>query len=170
MGTFGRPHGIRGLVRVASHTADPTALTSYGPLRTADGRRFLLEWRGGGIASVAEIVGETSVPILDRETAGRLANRELFIEREQLPAPPADEYYLADLVGLAAFDETGAELGRVAAVHDFGAGASLEVARAGAAPLLLPFTRAAVPAVDIAGGRITVAPPAEVDVDGEAAA
>jgi 16S rRNA processing protein RimM len=84
------------------------------------------------------------------------------VERERLPEPDEDEYYLADLVGLAAVGADGAPLGRVCAVHDYGAGASLEIARDAAPPLLVPFTRACVPEVDIPGGRVTVAPPEDV--------
>ncbi len=91
-------------------------------------------------------------------------NTRLHVDRDRLPPPAEDEFYLADLVGLTALGPDGAELGQVGAVHDYGAGTSLEIGA-----LLIPFTRACVPVVDIAAGRITVAPPAEVLVAEDAA-
>ncbi|MDE2006427.1 MAG: 16S rRNA processing protein RimM [Rhodospirillales bacterium] len=167
LGVIGRPHGVRGLVHVTSYTDPPEALAEYGWLDASDGTRLALAWRGEGLAELRRADGSPGGSrIADREAAARLVNLRLSVPRERLSAPDADEFYLADLVGLAATDASGAALGQVAAVHDYGAGASLEIARAGAAPLLVPFTRAAVPEVDIAGGRIRVAPP--VAVDGEA--
>ena len=99
----------------------------------------------------------------DREAAAALVNASLLVPRDRLPAPEADEYYLADLLGLDARDAAGTALGRIAAVHDYGAGASLEVHRDGAAPLLVPFTRAAVPDVDLAAGVVVLAPPSVIE-------
>ena len=79
-----------------------------------------------------------------------------------MAAPDADNFYLSDLVGLAAVTEQGAALGRVVQVHDYGAGASLEIAGQGA-PLLVPFTKVAVPRVDVSNGRVVIVPPVEVD-------
>ena len=169
LGVIGRPHGVRGLVRVHSHTADPADLAAYGPLCDEKGRRFVLAWRGEGIAEIAEISAGTPIPIADRDAAERLTNVRLYIERDRLPPPAADEFYVADLVGLEAVGEAGV-LGRVATVHEYGAGASLEIERPDAPPLLVPFTRACVPEVDIANGRLTVLPPHAVEVQGEAAA
>ncbi len=162
LGVIGRPHGVRGLVHVRSYTADPADLASYGPLRDAKGREFRLRWQSEGVARIGEIVAGKPVWVADREAAGALVNTQLFIERDRLPAPAEDEFYLTDLVGLAAFRPDGAELGRIAAVHDYGAGASLEIGA-----LLIPFTRAAVPEVDIAAGRVVVMTPE--DIAGEAA-
>ncbi len=165
LGVIGRPHGVRGLVHVHSHTADPADLTAYGNLSDAQGRRFVLRWRGEGIAEVSEIVAGREVRITDRDMAARLTRTELFIDRDRLPPADEEEFYLADLVGLEAVDTGGAVLGTVTLVHDYGAGASLEIAPSenmGAGhPLIVPFTRAAVPVVDIAAGRVVVDPPAE---------
>jgi len=159
LGSIGRPHGVRGLVRVTSHTADPADLTAYGPLSDAKGRRFVLRWRAEGLAQVAEVVNGVEVPVADRTAAEKLTNTQLFIARTQLPAPEEDdEYYLADLIGLAAFDEAGRQVGKVSAVHDYGAGSSLELD----AGLIVPFTRVCVPTVDLSAGRIVVVPPEEV--------
>jgi 16S rRNA processing protein RimM len=166
LGVIGRAHGVRGLVRVTSHTADPADLTAYGPLTDAKGRRFLLRWRGQGVAEVSELVGETVVKASDRTAAERLTNTELYIGRSQLPAAADDEFYLADLIGLTAIAPDGTRLGRVAVVHDYGAGTSLEIEAETAAPFIVPFTRDCVPEVDVAGGRIVIVLPDTVDVPG----
>ena len=117
-------------------------------------------WRGVG-AGVAELRNTEGQAPADRNAAEKLVNTRLYIARDRLPPPAADEFYLSDLVGLVASAPEGVALGRVAAVHDYGAGASLEIAGDGA-PLLVPFTRACVPEVDIGAGRVVVAPPVEV--------
>ncbi len=160
MGVVGRPHGVRGLVHVQSFTAEPAALADYAPLHDDKGRRWSLAWRGDG---VAELRDEQGRALPDRAAAERLTNLRLYVDRSQLPPPGEEEFYLADLVGLEAHDTEGRPLGRVVQVHDYGAGASLELARDGAPLLIVPFTRAAVPEVDVAAGRLIVAPPAEVD-------
>jgi len=159
LAVLGRPHGVRGLVRVTSYAEE---LTAYGPLTDDKGRRFVLRPRGEGVAEIAELVGGAEAKVTDRTTAEKLTNLRLYVERAQLPEPDDNEFYLADLVGLAARDGDGKPLGTVVAVHDYGAGASLEIAGADAPPLLVPFTRASVPVVDIAAGRIVVDPPEEV--------
>ena len=160
MGVVGRPHGVRGLVHVQSFTAEPTALAQYAPLHDDAGRRWSLAWRSEG---VAELRDEQGRALPDRTAAELLTNLPLYVDRTQLPPPGEEEFYLADLVGLEAHDAEGQSLGRVAQVHDYGAGTSLELARDGAPPLIVPFTRAAVPQVDLAGGRLVVAPPREMD-------
>ena len=123
------------------------------------GRRFTLRWQSEGIARLAERIGEREVPLADRTAAEALTNTRLFVPRSALPAAEADEYYLADLIGLRAEDQDGRVIGRVAVVHDYGAGTSLEITLDGGAPaLILPFTARAVPVVDVPGGRIVVDP------------
>jgi 16S rRNA processing protein RimM len=161
LGVIGRPHGVRGLAHVHSYTADPSDLAAYGDLTDEGGRGFRLRWVGDGIAEISTRDGAAWRVVEDRGQVERLTNRHLYISRAAMPAPPEDEFYLADLVGLTAFAGE-APVGRVAVVHDYGAGASLEIARDGAAPLLVPFTRAAVPVVDIAAGRVVVCPPEDV--------
>ncbi len=156
LGVIGRPHGVRGLVRVTSHTANPADLTAYGPLSDDKGRRFVLRWRGEGVAEVEAQVDGAAVKIADRNAAEKLTNTRLYIDRAQLPEPDPEEFYFADLLGLTAEDEAGAVLGKVVTVHDYGAGPSLEIQRDGAAPVLLPFTRVCVPEVDLAAGRLLV--------------
>ncbi len=166
LGVIGRAHGVRGLVRVTSHTADPADLTSYGPLTDAKGRRFLLRWRGEGIAEVSELLDGGAVKVTDRTVAEGLTNTRLFVDRAQLPpVEDGDEFYLSDLIGLPAFSPDGAKLGRVAIVHDYGAGVSLEIERPVGPVLIVPFTKACVPEVDIASGRVTIVLPEVLDAD-----
>lgn len=166
MGVVGRAHGVRGLVRVHSYTADPADLSAYGALRDEAGRPWSLAWRGDGVAALQGPDG----PVADRTAAERLVNMQLFIARAQLPEPDEDEFYLHDLIGLRAEGPDGGVLGPVSQVHDYGAGVSIEVARQPA--LIVPFTRACVPVVDLAGGRIVVVPPTEIAAEfaGEAPA
>ncbi len=158
LGVLGRPHGVRGLMHVLSFADPPENLAAYGPLCDERGAWFSLRLTGGGLAEVARIEAGRRVLLTGRAEAERLVNTKLFLPRERLPAPEPDEFYLADLVGLEACDAAGGALGRVRAVHDYGAGASLEIGA-----LLVPFTRAAVPEIDLAAGRVTVVPPAELD-------
>ncbi len=163
LGVIGRAHGVRGLVKVTSHTTEPADLTAYGPLSDAEGRVYALCWKADGIAEVSRIVDGVAVKVTDRSQAEKLTNTKLFIDRSALPAAEDDEYYLADLIGLTAVDPAGRVLGTVSVVHDYGAGASFEIVGTGA-PLLVPFTAACVPNVDVAGGRLVVVLPDEVVV------
>ncbi|MGH7067538.1 MAG: ribosome maturation factor RimM [Acetobacteraceae bacterium] len=159
LATIGRPYGIAGLVHITCYAADPDALACHAPLEDEAGHHFHLSWVKPGIARLSTVSLGQEDPIRDRATAARLVNQKLFISRSSLPTTGPDEFYLADLIGLAAFDPVGASLGRVSAVHDYGAGASLEIGS-----LMIPFTRASVPEVDLAGGRIIVAALPEVEV------
>lgn len=155
---IGAAHGIRGEVRLRSFTEDPMAVTAYGPLESEDGTRtFTIEaLRPAKDHFVARLEG-----IRDRDAAGRLSGLKLYVPRGRLPpVEDKDTYYHADLVGLDAVAPDGAPLGTVTAIHNFGAGDIVEVApQGGGEPLLVPFTDATVPSVDIAAGRIVVVPP-----------
>src|SRR3954470_22700586 len=154
---IGAAHGVRGEVKFWSFTADPAAVAGYGPFETADGRLVEIDTlRPANEFFVARLKG-----VADRDAAERLRNVELFVPRERLPdTAAADEFYHADLIGLAVVDAAGGPLGTVTAVHNFGAGDLIEVrAAAGRDTVVLPFTENVVPLVDIAGGRIVVAPP-----------
>ncbi|MGB6653844.1 MAG: ribosome maturation factor RimM, partial [Xanthobacteraceae bacterium] len=145
LGQIGAAHGVRGEVRLRSFTADPAAIVGYGPLQTEDGRVIEIEsLRPAKDHFVATLAG-----ITDRNAAERLANTKLYVPRERLPAPDEpDEYYHADLIGLAVVDRAGKPLGTVVAVHNFGAGDLIEVRQAGAEPTqLLPFDALTVPDV-----------------------
>jgi 16S rRNA processing protein RimM len=167
LGVIGRAHGVRGLVKVTSHTADPADLTAYGPLSDAEGRVYALRWQADGIAEVSRVVDGAAVKVTDRAQAEKLTNTRLFVDRSALPPADDDEYYLTDLIGLTAVDLSGSALGTVSVVHDYGAGASFEIVGPGA-PLLVPFTAACVPAIDLAAGTLLVVMPDEVVVPAEA--
>ena len=156
---IGAAHGIRGEVRVKAFTADPADIASYGPLEAVDGRRFEVS----GLRPAAGPVGDMLVVrfkgIADRNAAEALNGLELTIPRDRLPPAGDDEYYHADLIGLAAVTVDGAPLGTVIGVQNYGAGDILEVAPRRGETLLVPFTRAIVPTVDIAAGTLTVDPP-----------
>ena len=94
------------------------------------------------------------------------ANVRLYLERAKLPQPADDEFYHADLIGLAAVTPQGDTLGRIIAVHNFGAGDIIEIAPAnGGETRLLPFTNAVVPTVDLLGKRATIVLPDEIEGD-----
>jgi 16S rRNA processing protein RimM len=163
---IGGAHGIRGEVKLKSFTADPMAVKDYGPLASEDGSVHVeIETvRPAKGHLVARLRG-----IIDRNAAERLTNLKLFIPRDRLPPPAADEFYHADLIGLAAEAADGTKVGTVVAVHDFGAGDIIELQpEAGGTTLMVPFTDIFVPRIDIAGGRIIVAPPPDAPAKGDA--
>lgn len=154
---IGAAHGIAGEVRLRAFTEDPLAVTQFGPLQGEDGREITLAAvRPGKDCLIARVAG-----VGDRTAAERLRNARLYVARDRLPAIAEPEtWYHADLIGLAAVGTDGAAIGRVVAVQNFGAGDLLEIAPAAGGPtLLLPFTDAVVPEVDVRGGRIVVYPP-----------
>ena len=164
---IGAAHGVRGAVKLWTFTEDPLAVKTYGPLVTKDGARSF------EIATAREAKGRlvaTLKGIATREDAERLNGIELYIAREKLPATDESEYYHADLIGLAAVDAAHEPLGRIVAIHNFGAGDIIEIAPPSGTTLLLPFTHAVVPSVDLKGGRVVVEVPAEIEGDTPSAA
>ena len=161
LGAIAGAHGVRGLVKIKSFPQDPANLTAYGPLADESGRRrfeIALTGQAKGLL-VARIAG-----VEDRDAAQALRGVRLTIARAALPEPEdAEEFYQADLIGLAAEDPAGRPLGTVAAVENYGAGDFLEIARAQGAPLLVPLTKAAVPLIDLEGGRVVIDPPEEIE-------
>lgn len=166
VGVIGGAFGVTGEVRLKSFCAEPTAIADYGPLFTKDGSRsFVLKLTrpvSGGFG--ARLSG-----VKTKEEADALRGTELFVDRARLPKLPDDEFYHSDLIGLAALDTGGVALGRIIAVHNHGAGDILEISGAELiaaghkSPLMLPFTLAAVPTVDLAAGRIIVDLPEGLD-------
>ena len=164
---IGAAHGVRGAVKLWTFTEDPFAVKRYGPLSTMDNTRQF------EIASVREAKGHLVAQfkgVTTRDEAERLNGLELYVPRGRLPATDADEYYHADLIGLAAVTTADQPLGRVVAIHNFGAGDILEIAPPQGATMLLPFTNAVVPTVDITGGRVLIELPGEVEGDDPEAA
>ena len=167
VGKFGAPHGVRGELRLKSYTGTPLDIARYRPLADGGGRVFALK-------SARPLKDDMLVVRVDgvdtRDAAAALTNVDLYVARQDLPAPDADEFYHADLVGLAARLTDGTPLGRVAALQDFGGGAILEIEPLdGGDTQFYPFTTAVVPTIDIAGGFVEITPPVEIDGDDPAA-
>ena len=157
VGAIGGSFGVQGEVRLKSFCADPQAIADYTPLYTEDGRAFAQLILTGQLKNgfTARIDG-----VVTKEDADALRNVSLYAERALMPSLPDDEYYYADLIGLTVVDTGGATLGTVKNVMDHGAGDLLEVTVPGQAEtILLPFTQAAVPTVDLTAKRIVADPP-----------
>jgi 16S rRNA processing protein RimM len=157
LGRIAGAHGIRGEVVIHAYTQAPENIGAYGPLSDADGTRMFT------VAS-ARVTQKGVVARLedvnDRNAAEALKGVELYVDRERLPATDGDEFYHADLVGLAAVDRSGETLGTIVAVHNFGAGDLLEIRLAATGKTeLIAFADPVVPEVDIAAGRVVVVMP-----------
>jgi 16S rRNA processing protein RimM len=152
--------GVKGEVRITSYTAEPVALLDYKALLREDGSPALTltagrAAKGGVVARVKEVA--------TREEAEALRGLKLHVPRAALPEPDEDEFYIADLVGMDVVSLEGDLLGTVRSVRDFGAGDLLEVAPPGGESWWLPFTRDAVPEVQMDAGRIVAVRPDEVE-------
>jgi 16S rRNA processing protein RimM len=157
LGAIAGAFGVRGEVRLKSFCAEPAAIAGYGPLETEDGRRRFVVTITRPLkgAFAARLSG-----IDDRDAAEALRGTRLYAPRDRLPPLGDDEYYHADLIGLVVLDAGGGVIGRVRAIHDHGAGDLIEIDRPGGASILLPFTRATVPTVDLGAGRLIADLPA----------
>ncbi|MGO4336304.1 ribosome maturation factor RimM [Labrys sp. KB_33_2] len=186
LGVFGAAHGLKGEIRLKSYTEEPLAIANYAPLLTKSGRQIkLASLRQAKDVLIARVEG-----VGDRTAAEQLVNLQLFVERAVLGTPEdEDEFFHADLIGLVARGEDGSRIGTVTGLFDFGAGDIIEVtpdgakgaqgsakgapdsakgALGGAKPLLLSFTKAVVPEVDIKAGHIVVVLPEETGAADEA--
>lgn len=155
--------GLKGAVKVKTFTADPDALGAYGVLHDASGKRY--EITAFRTAKPGEAVIAFK-DIADRDAAEALKGTELFVARAALPQAGEDEFYHADLIGLEAFDSEGRLVGRIAAIHNFGAGDVIAIHRSDGDEVLLAFSRETVPEIDIKGGRVRIAVPEEDEADG----
>jgi 16S rRNA processing protein RimM len=158
------PQGVHGAVRIKSFTEVPEDIARYGPLGDETGRRRFEVQVCGTVKGV--LVARLS-GVEDRNQAESLRGLHLYLARSALPETDAEEYYHADLIGLEAVLGDGTPVGRVRAIHDFGAGDTLELARPGAQPVMVPFTRAVVRVVEPAEGRLILDPPPGLLDDGE---
>jgi 16S rRNA processing protein RimM len=156
-------HGVRGALKLRCFTEAPESVAAYGPLCDERGNELfrvrIVGHTSGGVIAVAD-------GIADRDAALALRGMRLYVPRARLPEPEEDEFYHEDLIGLVAQDPEGRTLGRIAAVFDFGAGDMLEIAAEDGGRELVPFTRAAVPVIDLAAGVAQVVPPATVEAGG----
>ena len=161
VGAIAGSFGVAGEVRLKSFCADPEAIASYGTLWTEDGTRsFTVKLT----RPVAGGLGARLTGITTKEQADALKGTSLFADKSRLPNLPDDEFYHADLIGLEVRDTGGALIGQVRAVHNHGAGDLIEVYGPGLKQtLLLPFTKAVVPTVDLAAGRLVADLPEGLD-------
>lgn len=164
---IGAAHGVRGAVRLWTFTADPLAVKDYGPLMTKDGTR---QFEVTHMREAKDHLVVTLKGVASRDDAERLNGLELYVPRDRLPDTDDGEYYHTDLIGLAAVTTAEQSLGKVIAIHNFGAGDIIEIAPPQGATMLLPFTNAVVPSVDLAGGRVVIDLPKEIDGDDPPAA
>jgi 16S rRNA processing protein RimM len=153
--------GLKGEVKVNAFTATPAGLGAYGPLHDKDGRLFTVT----SIRAGKDVAIVSFKEIADRNAAEKLKGVELFVSRDRLPATEAEEFYHADLVGLRAEDSEGRAIGRVRAIHNFGAGDVIEIVRSDGDEVFLPFTREVAQEIDVASGRIVIAAPEEVEAE-----
>jgi 16S rRNA processing protein RimM len=159
---IGGAHGVRGAVKLWTFTEDPMAVRLYGSLASKDGA---LQFEVTSARRAKGHVVATFKGITTREQAERLNGIELYVARDKLPTTDENEYYHADLIGLAAVTTVGEPLGSVIAVHNFGAGDIIEIAPPRGTTILLPFSSAVVPTVDLAGGRVVIDVPGEIEGD-----
>ncbi|MDF1587149.1 ribosome maturation factor RimM [Marinimicrococcus flavescens] len=159
-------HGVRGALKLRCFTEEPENVAAYGPLCDEHGHELF----------ELEIVGRTKGGVIvrargidDRDAAEALRGTHLYVPRERLPEPDEDEFYVEDLAGLEAVSPSGEVRGKVLGVFNFGAGDVVEIVTPEGRPLLVPFTREAVPEVDLAARRMVVDPPAESARGGEEA-
>ena len=155
---IGPPHGVRGAVKVKCFAEDSAELAAYGPLVTGDGRAFeVTSVKPDKLGARLSLKG-----VNDRNAAAALRGTALFVARDKLPIlADEDDFYHADLVGLIAFNGADEEIGAVQGVHNFGAGDLLEIADPSGKTAFYPFTKAVVPEIDVAEGRLTLLAPKE---------
>lgn len=157
VGAIAGAYGVRGELRVKSYCAVPEDIERYSPLWTENRAKqyalaILRPIKNGFAARIPDVA--------NKEEADALRGTVLYAERDQLPSLPDDEFYYADLIGLDVYDTGGVLLGRVKTVNNHGADDLLEMQLAGSSEtVFLPFTKIAVPTVDLASGRIIADPP-----------
>lgn len=157
VGSISGSYGVRGELRVKSYCAVPEDIETYSPLSSEDGKKtytlaLVRPIKNGFVARITDVT--------NKEEADALSGTVLYARREQLPSLPDDEFYHADLIGMQVFDTGGVLIGKVKTVQNHGADDLLETQLAGtSATVFLPFTKLAVPTVDLASGRIIADPP-----------
>nr|WP_150117610.1 ribosome maturation factor RimM [Microvirga vignae] len=161
VGEFGRAHGLKGEVRLKSHTGDPQAIADYKPLIAANGKTYTLKTVRPAPGGAPDLLIAVVDGVTTREASEALNRVQLYVERDKLPPPDEeDEFLLADLIGLSVQNEAGETVGTIVGVPNYGGGDLLEIAPAQKGPTaLLPFTKAFVPVIDIAGKRLVAALP-----------
>lgn len=157
LGIVGAPHGVRGEIRIKTFTGDPLAIADYGPLTDSKGRSFEIT----DVRPAKEVVVARLKGVSTREAAEALNGVELFVARDKLPeSEDEDEFLQADLIGCSVIGPDGATLGTVSAVENYGAGDLLDIETPDRRSVLMPFTKAFAPRIDISARRIEAEPPA----------
>jgi len=160
IGAIAGARGIKGEVKIKSFTAEPRAIADYGTVLDESGdRSFGIKVTGLGTGKSLGMVFARLGGVDDRDVAEALKGTRLYVSRSALPEPSDDEFYHADLVGVRADLVDGGVLGLIREVHDFGAGSVLEIAGEEHSVVMVPFTLATVPVVDLASGRVVIDPP-----------
>ncbi|UMM63482.1 ribosome maturation factor RimM [Aristophania vespae] len=158
--TIGRPHGVKGLVRLHSLTETPSLLEELDHLFDDQGQKWHVRWVSPNIAALTDGQGQA---LSDRTMAEKFVNKRLYILRSSLPVTEEEDFYHIDLIGLKALSPKGDSLGTVTIVHDYGAGTSLELDSG----FIIPFTRACVPTIDLEKKEVVIILPDEVEVEGD---
>ena len=156
-------HGVRGKVKVAAFSGDPSGVLAAKTLRLTGGRgtapgaagdyEVVTAQRAGGCA-VFSLKGVDTI-----EAAEKLVKAVVSVRREELPSLPGDEFYWVDAVGCLVVDEGGAPLGEVIAVEPGAAHDWLVVRRPGGEDGYLPVAAAFLRKVDTAARRVVASPP-----------
>lgn len=154
--------GLKGEVKVKTFTESPERLGAYGALHAKDGRKFVVHTARAAKPDIAVVRFDG---VGDRNAAETLKGLELFVARDALPPTDDEEFYHADLIGLAVHDSEGRVLGTVSTIHNFGAGDVIAIARSDGSDMILPFSHAVVPTIDVKAGFVVVAVPEEAEDD-----
>lgn len=159
LGVISGAHGVRGQVKIRSFTSSPDDISSYGALRDKAGKIYNINITGRtNDVLIASIDG-----IDDRDSADKLRNIELFVERSALPEPDKDEYYLEDLMGLEVLTQDNMHYGYIISVNNFGAGDILEIKLASGKEEFQPFNKSIFPVIDIKNKRLIILPPENIE-------
>jgi len=145
--------GVKGEVKIKSFTENPKDCLSFGPFMDDSGKVILTPVRSRSVKKFLAVVCEE---VKTREQAEALKSTKLYAPRAALPDPEEDEFYYSDLIGLTVELLDGTPKGKIKAVHDFGGGDLLEIKTPGEKDWFHPFTKAAVPIVDIKAGRVVI--------------
>lgn len=150
-------HGVHGAVKVKSFTENPEDFSVYGPLLGEDGTVILTPKNPRPINNAFTM---RSPEIKTREQAMAMKGTQLFVPRSVFPETEEDEFYYTDLIGLDVKSTDGKRIGKIISVEDFGAGTMLEIQPGKSSEtrnsFYHPFTKIAVPKVDLKAGRVVV--------------
>ena len=154
IGAVAGAFGVHGQIKVKPFTGDPKAVTSYGPLLDENGNTVLTPGKKTRLAKAFVVISAAEVK--NRDQAEALKSTKLYIHRSALPAPGEDEFYYTDLIGLPVETTEGEPKGKIKAIHNFGGGDLLEIQSPHEKDWYHPFTKLAVPTIDIKGGRVII--------------